>query len=88
MLIPFYHEKRRPRAALWFWKLLAFLTVLALLVSNTAAGLTSGLAGGLALAATAVLCALAKILGIKSLNMLHNYILRNDYFLQLYHIKT
>ena len=45
----------------------------ALLVCNTAAGLASGLAGSLALAATAILCALAKILGFNSLNMLHDW---------------
>ena len=52
-------------------KLLAFLLALALLVSNTAAGLASRLAGSLALAASAVLCALAKVLGLDSLDMLH-----------------
>ena len=57
--------------------LLAFLLcALALLISDTAAGLASGLARGLALAATAVLCALAKILGLDGLNTLHFYILR------------
>jgi hypothetical protein len=45
-------------------ELLACLLVFALLVSNAAAGLASRLAGSLALAATAVLCALAKVLGI------------------------
>ena len=50
--------------------------VFALLVSDTAAGLTSGLARGLALAATAVLCALAKVLGFKSLDTLHICVLR------------
>ena len=53
-------------------QLLAFLLGLALLVSNAAAGLASRLAGGLAFAASAVLCALAKILGFDSLNVLHN----------------
>ena len=46
--------------------------VLTLLVCDTAAGLASGLAGSLALAATAILRALAKILGFNSLNMLHD----------------
>ena len=50
--------------------LLAFLA-LALLVSNTAAGLACRLAGSLALAASAVLCALAKVLSLNSLNVLH-----------------
>ena len=54
-------------------KLLAFLlTALALLVCDTAAGLASGLAGGLALAAATVLCALAKVLGLKGLDVFHN----------------
>ena len=47
---------------------LLILLVLALLVSNAAAGLASRLAGGLALAAAAVLCALAEVLGFKSLD--------------------
>ncbi len=49
-----------------------FLLVgLTLLVSNAAAGLASRLAGSLALAPSAVLCALAKILGLNSLDMFH-----------------
>jgi hypothetical protein len=53
-------------------KLLAFLLAAhALLVCDTAAGLASGLAGGLALAAATVLCALAKVLGFKSLDVFH-----------------
>ena len=48
------------------------LSVLALLVSDTAAGLASRLARGLAFAATAVLCALAKVASFDGLNMLHN----------------
>ena len=51
-------------------KLLVIL-VFALLIRNTAAGLASGLTRGLALTATAVLRALAKILRFQSLNMLH-----------------
>ena len=47
------------------------LLVLALLVSNAAAGLASGLAGSLALAAAAVLGAVAQVLGLQSLNALH-----------------
>ena len=46
--------------------------VFALLVSDTAAGLTSGLARGLALAAATVFSALAKVLGFNSLDVLHN----------------
>ena len=52
------------------------VSVLALLICNSAAGLASGLAGSLALAATAVLCAVAKILCIQGLNTLHINILR------------
>ena len=47
------------------------LLALALLVSNTAAGLASRLARGLALTASAVLSALAKILGFNSLDVFH-----------------
>ena len=46
--------------------------VLALLVSDAAAGLASRLAGSLALAASAVLCAVAKVAGFESLDMFHN----------------
>ena len=49
------------------------LFVLALLVSNTAAGLASGLARGLAFAAAAVLRALAQIAGLNGLDMLHGF---------------
>ena len=48
------------------------LSVLALLVSDTAAGLASRLARGLAFAATAVLCAFAKITSFDGLDMFHN----------------
>jgi hypothetical protein len=51
--------------------LLGFLLALALLVSNTAAGLASRLARGLAFAASTVLCALAKVLSFNSLDVLH-----------------
>ena len=55
----------------------AFLSVLllfafALLVSDTAACLASGLARCLAFAATTVLCALAKILSFNCFDMFHN----------------
>ena len=56
--------------------LLAFLGALALLVCDAAAGLASGLAGSLALAATAVLCAFAKVTSFKSFDMLHDNNLR------------
>ena len=51
--------------------LLRLSLVLALLVRNPAAGLAGGLAGCLALTASAVLRALAQIPGIQSLNVFH-----------------
>ena len=54
-----------------FLQLLAFLGALALLICNTTAGLASGLAGGLALAAATILSALAQITGLDSHNMFH-----------------
>ena len=56
-------------------ELLACLLVFALLVSNAAAGLASRLAGGLALAAAAVLGALAQIPGLQGLDMSHGFLL-------------
>ena len=53
-----------------FFSVYLFLA-LALLVSDTAAGLASRLARGLALAASTVLCALAKVLGFNSLDVFH-----------------
>ena len=50
--------------------LLAFL-ILALLISDAAAGLASRLAGSLAFAASAVLCAVTQISGFKSLDVFH-----------------
>ena len=52
-------------------QLLAFLSVFAVLVCDTAAGLASGLARGLAFAAAAVLCALAEVAGVQSFDMFH-----------------
>ena len=52
--------------------LLAFLLVFAGLIGDAAAGLASGLAGSLALAAAAVLGALAQVTGNQSLDMLHD----------------
>ena len=46
--------------------------VLALLVSDTAAGLASGLARCLALTAAAVLCAFAKVTSFNSFDMFHS----------------
>ena len=48
------------------------LVRLAFLVSNTARGLASGLAGGLAFAATAVVYTLSEITGLDGLNSLHD----------------
>ncbi len=48
------------------------LLIFALLISNSARSLACRLAGGLALATTAVLSGLAKILGFDSLNTLHS----------------
>ena len=63
---------RRVRAT--FPELLGFLCglVFALLVGDTAAGLASGLAGSLALAAATVLSALTQVTSLKSLNSFHN----------------
>ena len=58
-------------------KLLVFVfLVFAGLVCDTAAGLASGLAGSLAFAAAAVLCAFAKVAGFKSDNSFHDFFLR------------
>ena len=54
-----------------FFKNKLLILVLALLVGDAAAGLAGRLAGGLALAAAAVLGALAQIAGLDGLNMLH-----------------
>ena len=63
--------------------LLAFLLALALLICNAAAGLASRLAGSLAFAASAVLCALAKVLCLNSLDMLHCDSLQKVFTLKL-----
>jgi hypothetical protein len=52
------------------------LGVFALLVSDAAAGLASGLAGSLAFAASTVLCAVAEVASLESLDMFHYSILR------------
>ena len=54
-------------------QLLALLGALALLVCNAAAGLASRLAGGLALATTAVLSAVAQVTSFDGLNMFHSF---------------
>lgn len=58
-------------------QLLAFLGIFAFLVCNTAAGLTSRLAGGLAFTAAAVFCAIAEVASFESFDMLHFFILRD-----------
>jgi hypothetical protein len=70
----FLPKKMPPRGGIFLNELLRLL--LALLISDAAAGLASRLAGGLALAASAVLCAIAKVLGFNSLDMSHFGILR------------
>ena len=62
------------------------ILVLALLVGDAAAGLAGRLAGGLALAAAAVLGALAQIAGLDGLNMLHgSFLLVIFSILSVYH---
>ena len=58
------------------------LLVLAGLVSDAAAGLACGLARGLALAAAAVLGAVAQILGLDGLDMLHGFTLLGQDLMQ------
>ena len=71
-----------PRRHFWFYIslvcLFSRLFALSLLVGNTAAGLASRLAGGLALAASALFSALAKILGFKCIDMFHYLVLHKD----------
>ena len=64
--------KTLPRKAAFHIRLKLLVAVLALLVGNAARGLASGLARGLALAATAVLCALAKVASLDGFDMLHD----------------
>ena len=60
-------------AAFLGMQLLALLGALALLVCNAAAGLASRLAGGLALAATAVLSTVAQVTSLNCLDMFHSF---------------
>ena len=60
-------------AAFWGMQLLALLSALALLVCNAAAGLASRLAGGLALATTAVLSTVAQVASLNGLDMFHGF---------------
>jgi len=57
-------------------QLLALLSVFALLVSNATAGLASGLARSLALAAATVLGAVTQITSLDGLNVLHGFTFR------------
>ena len=63
---------------------LLFVAIFALLVSDTTACLASRLARGLALTATTVLCAFAKVCCVKSLNMFHFLFLRDVYLHKKY----
>ncbi len=67
------------------YKLLAFLGALALLVCNTTASLASGLAGGLALATTAILCTLTQITGFDCLDVVHKFTFHFIFSSLLYH---
>ena len=64
-----------------FQKISLLILVLALLVGDAAAGLAGRLAGGLALAAAAVLGALAQIAGLDGLDMLHGKIPPSSFIL-------
>ena len=68
--------KMPPDSAAFLQERLLAFRVLALLVSNAAAGLASRLAGSLAFAATAVLCAVAKVARLDGFDMLHDEILQ------------
>jgi hypothetical protein len=67
--------------------LLLALFVLALLIRNAAACLASGLAGGLALTATAVYGTVTKIACFDSLDMQHNWILQSYSFFRSHYIR-
>ena len=54
-------------------KLLVLLSVLALLICDTTAGLASRLAGSLALTTAAILGALAQITGLDGLDVFHGF---------------
>jgi len=65
-------------AAFEGFRLLATLGVLTLLICNAAAGLASRLAGGLALAAAAVLSAVAQVASLDGLDMFHDFTFRKN----------
>ena len=71
-VVPYVKPLSRSNAAFGNLSQVELLLIFALLVSNSARGLASRLARGLALAATTVLSGLAKILGFDSLNTLHS----------------
>ena len=66
-------RKNAAEAAFCSVQLLAFLGAFALLVCDAAAGLACGLAGSLALTAAAVLCAVAQVAGLDSLDVFHSF---------------
>ena len=65
-------DKNAALSAAFTQQLFAVLCAFALLVSDTAAGLASGLARSLALTASALFCALAQIASLDGLDMFHN----------------
>jgi hypothetical protein len=72
-----FTKKCRLLGGILLQDLLVFALVFAILICNAAACFASGLARGLAFAATAILCALAKVTGLDSLNVLHIVFLHN-----------
>jgi hypothetical protein len=70
-------KKMPPVIKAAFLRQCLLVLVLALLVGNTAAGLAGRLAGGLALAAAAVLGAGAQIAGLNGLNSFHGRTLQS-----------
>ena len=65
-------DKNAALSAAFTQQLFAVLCAFALLVSDTAAGLASGLARSLALTAAAFFCALTQIASLDGLDMFHN----------------
>ena len=65
-------------AAFQGMQLLALLGALALLVCNAAAGLASRLAGGLALAATAILGAFTQVTSLDGLDVFHSFTFQKE----------
>ena len=69
-------KKAPPKPGGAFFLCLA-ISVFALLICNAARGLAGRLAGSLAFAAAAVLCAFAKVTGFQSLDSFHGSNLRS-----------